>query len=241
MSDLSSVVLLAARTSRSQAYLQALADAALRVGAVYGATADAQPVPPALVGPRRQLGQLLLPDLGEDIETTAQAMTVRTTNIECSALDNPELIGAVQALKPSLIVFSGYPSQLVPGELRAIAPVLHVHGGALPGYRGSTTIYYSILAGDRPEATALLVDDGIDSGQVVQSIAHPPPPADVDIDHLFDGALRASVLVDVLRQFADQGHLSDPHPQPDDGRLHFIIHPVLKRLALDRRPMSNAG
>ena len=214
MSDLSSVVVLAARTSRSQAYLQALEHAALRVGAVvvYGATADVQPVPLELVGPRRQLGQLLLADLGEDIETTSQAMTVPTQTIESSALDNPELICAVQALKPSLIVFSGYPSQLVPGELRAIAPVLHVHGGALPGYRGSTTIYYSILAGDLPEATALLIDDGIDSGQVLQSIAHPPPPADVDIDHLFDGALRARVLVDVLRQLADQGHMPDPRP-----------------------------
>ena len=60
---------------------------------------------------------------------------------------------------------------------------------------------------------------------------YPPPPGGFDVDYKYDRAIRADLLVEVLRSYGAEGALS-PIPNTGPGRTYYVIHPVLKHIAL---------
>lgn len=228
-------VLLAARTARSQAYVQSLKAAGWRTESliIYGSQDQAQIIPDAVRQMVPSDATIHLPDLGQDLEDSAVMAGWTIDTFDSNSLDAPELHAALLARAPKLIVFSGYPAQMVPAAILSIAPVLHLHSGALPAFRGSTTLYYSLLAGQPPAVSALLVDGGIDSGKIVAMRHYPPPMPGIDIDYVYDSAIRADLLTRVLSVFANTARLPEPPALQDSEEcLYFIIHPVLKHLAI---------
>jgi methionyl-tRNA formyltransferase len=233
MARLNGVVILAARTARSRAYLQTLAAAGLGADVLIYGPADMEQVTAAT--PRAHAshcGELLLPDFDRSLIDSAHGDDWRISECPELALDAPAILAAIAAFEPRLLVFSGYPAQRVPAALIARWPVLHVHGGALPDYRGSTTVYYSMLNNRRPEVTGILVDGEIDTGNVVDRRIFPMPPADVDIDYVYDSAMRADLLCHCLQHWQAHGRLPDTQTQDGEGHSYYIIHPLLKRIAL---------
>jgi methionyl-tRNA formyltransferase len=140
----------------------------------------------------------------------------------------------VRELAPRLIIFSGYGGQLVkPALLELDIPLLHVHSGWLPDYRGSTTLYYSLLSERRCAASAILLDAHIDTGPVVARKHYPAPPAGTDIDRRYDPAIRADLLREVLARYHSDGRLPlESQQRSDEGSTFYVVHPVLKHLAL---------
>ena len=52
------------------------------------------------------------------------------------------------------------------------------------------------------------------------------------MDYEYDSKIRAEVLVETIREYLKQGHFM-PLPQAQQGgEDYYIIHPVLKHLAL---------
>ena len=108
---------------------------------------------------------------------------------------------------------------------------MHIHPGKLPEYRGSTTIYYSLLQTNKVAATAIFLNEEIDKGNIICSKEY---KFDFDaklIDLVFDPLLRAEVLVTAMKLLSKnkncektQNHLL--------GTDYFIIHPILKHLAI---------
>ncbi len=60
---------------------------------------------------------------------------------------------------------------------------------------------------------------------------YPPPPAGVDIDYFYDSAIRADLMTEVLLGWQEQGEL-DRVTADGAGADYYVIHPVLKHLAL---------
>ena len=68
----------------------------------------------------------------------------------------------------------------------------------------------------------------------------PKPPAGADIDHQYDSAIRADLLLRVMRTRLLANGMIDAQPQPQvEDPPYYVIHPVLKHLAvlsLESRP-----
>ena len=68
----------------------------------------------------------------------------------------------------------------------------------------------------------------------------PQPPAGADIDHQYDSAIRADLLLRVMRTRLLANGMIDAQPQPQvEDPPYYVIHPVLKHLAvlsLESRP-----
>ena len=224
------VLFLAADTSRSRAYAQAMATSGLVPADVlrYGPAAAARKPPQ----PASLPAGLFTPDLGEPLEETTAVW--RTEQIPEHDVNDAAVRERIAALGPHLVIFSGTGGQIVSPELLNLgASFLHVHSGWLPADRGSTTLYYSLLRDGSCAASALILDEGIDTGTVIERRRYPPPPPDTDIDHLYDGAIRADLLVRVLARFAETGALPAGTPQTAaDGTTFYRIHPVLKHVAI---------
>ena len=234
---LNRMVFLAARTARSQAYAQAMAAAGFAPSQViiYGPDKGLLGQTGAhFVG--THTGGILVPDLSEPVEDTCRRHGWDTRFHAADNVNDPELAQMVAAGAPSLVVFSAYGGQIVKSALLEGAPLLHMHAGWLPDYRGSTTAYYSWLNGDGCAVTAFLLAAGIDTGPILLRKRYPPPPSGIDMDYQWDGAMRADTLLAVLDHIRRTGALPPPLPQIEaEGRTYYTIHPLLKHLALLQR------
>ena len=233
MTVLPDVLLLAGDTARSQAYVQTLAAHSLLPGYAL-LLGDAPPPPSAAEGEPERLMDLLLPDLTIPVAHTLRVANVPHTRLATRDVNAPEVCEAVRRRAPRLILFSGYSGQLIRSPLLELeVPLLHVHSGWLPDYRGSTTLYYSLLSERRCAATAIVLDAHIDTGPVVARKYYPAPPAGTDIDQCYDPAIRADLLREVLLRYQSTGVLPlESQQRHDQGSTFYVIHPVLKHVAL---------
>lgn len=145
---------------------------------------------------------------------------------------NSEMVArSLSGLQPDLVIYAGAAGNIVGRDLLAIAPVLHMHPGALPAFRGSTTIYWSLLSQQPIVASAIYLSAGIDQGRIVIARNYPVPTSLSDVDGLYDAGIRAWLLDEVL----SLGHgLPHSQPQEGEGKDYYVIHPVLKNLVLSR-------
>ena len=61
-------------------------------------------------------------------------------------IDNQKIIKFIIKLKDKVIIYSGYGGKIIKNKLILKKKIfLHSHSGKLPMYKGSTTIYYSLL------------------------------------------------------------------------------------------------
>ena len=149
-------------------------------------------------------------------------------------IHSDEVIGLIKASKPHVLIYSGYGGVLLKKSvLDCGKKFLHVHGGFLPDYKGSTTNYYSLLAERSVGASAIFLTVDIDSGPILNRCKFPVPPDTLEIDHIYDSAARAKVLIQTLKEYQEKGEFSYlKEDKTGKANLYYIIHPVLKHLAI---------
>ena len=233
MNVLSNVTLLAADTARSRAYAQILAHHGWQPGAVLlfgGASGRPGQGQPAGVD---SLDDLFVPDFGEPLEATCVRLGWDLHRLAADSVNAPEVKSELQSLQPELVIYSGFGGQIVKGDvLHCSGPFLHMHPGWLPEFRGSTTVYYSWLLENNTGVSAILLEEKIDTGPIIDRQRYPAPPQGVDVDYLYDTVIRADLLARVMKKYDEQDGQLSTKPQPAEGRNYYVIHPLLKHLAL---------
>ena len=226
------MVFLAARTARSQAYAQAMARTGIRPEAVilFGPEGGARMFGQAAGQVESaNAGPVPLPDLAIPLETTCAAWPTET--IVAGSVNDPRILERVRALAPELVIFSGFGGELVGKALLEVAPHIHAHSGWLPDYRGSTTLYYSWLERGDCGVSVFLLDATIDTGPILLRKRYPAPPVGVEVDYCYDSAIRADAMVAALARWGEPPEAQDSA----EGTTFYVIHPVLKHLALLQR------
>jgi len=233
---LEGVTLIAGFTDRAKAYVQALARAGLTPEAtlLYGQPGSGRPGQSDVT---RALGSdassVFIPALSVSLLSSLEEGAWNHARVDCDSVNDSMMCQRMAAASTRLAVFCGYGGEIVAPKTLEEAPFLHAHSGWLPDYRGSTTSYYSWIEEGRLGVSAILLEAEIDTGHIVGRRRYPLPPPGVDMDYQWDPAIRADLLVRVLDDFAREGELPAPQPQQlGAGRTFYVIHPVLKHLAL---------
>ena len=171
----------------------------------------------------------------EIVRKTLAGAQVQFFELPETPIDSASNLAFYRGLSPQVMIFSGYGTGILGEEAFEIGKrFLHVHGGYVPDYRGSTTFYYSILNEGLMGASAIWMDPGIDSGPVLLRRKYPAPKG-IDIDYILDPLVRATLLTDVLTVRAVSGTWPFPESVPGGaGEIFHRVHPVLKHLALSR-------
>jgi methionyl-tRNA formyltransferase len=225
---LEKVVLFGADTARSRAYLSLLIESGLRPAAcVLLAPQDV---------PRASSTPTPLFDNVTPLSRQAADAGVPVTEVATGDINAAEVVAALAACPQTLVAFSGPAGTLVKAPLFATGKTfLHVHPGKLPQYRGSTVMYYSLLAEEKIWVSALVLDPQIDQGPVVDVMEAEVPADRSLIDQIYDPVIRARLLVRVLSRYRDSGRLTSMARPIEEGRTYFVIHPVLKHIAIQSR------
>ncbi|MEM6594820.1 MAG: hypothetical protein AAF672_08505 [Pseudomonadota bacterium] len=226
-------VLLACSSARSRAYLEALCHFNLAPGEVIvmGPETD------AARGPETQMRMwegIFMPSLQMSLSEICAARGIALRHLPDRDVNAALTRAAVADLDCDLVVYSGVGGQIVSDEvLRLGPPFLHMHSGYLPDYRGSTTFYYAMLNNDLPSVSSILLDPGIDTGPILKRQAYPMPAPGMNVDLLYDTAIRADLLCRTLSSL-DITRETKPElvQSPENGTTYYEIHPVLKHIAL---------
>jgi len=176
-------------------------------------------------------------DPNENIESILKSYKLNYT--VCSSNINTEEVARLMINSNlDLYVYSGYGGVIVKDIiLNACKNILHVHGGLLPYYKGSTTNYFSILSESYIGATAIMLTKELDKGPIIASCKTSPPTNKVEMDHIYDSALRARVLVMALKKLKNLSINAKYLRNTDENttlsnNYYYIIHPVLKHIAI---------
>lgn len=231
--DMSGTVLLACSSARSRAYLEALCHFGMapRDVLIMGPETDAARGPETA---DRFWNGMFMPGLQMSLSELCEARGIPVTHLPERDVNAQTTLAAVSDLKADLVIYSGVGGQIVSKDvLSAGPPFLHMHSGWLPDYRGSTTFYYSMLNRDLPSVSAIRLDPGIDTGPIFKRQAYPMPDGGMNVDLLYDTAIRADLLCRVLPQVLDS---TANQPELEQtlavGTTYYEIHPVLKHIAL---------
>ena len=231
------LVFLAADTPRSRAYAQALAARGIELDRsllIRSPERKRWGQADAVESGNRDFGDLFAPELGLPLEESLERLGEVEVSDAGSAND-PAIVAWLRDAGASLAIYSGFGGQIVRSELLAAGPpLLHLHSGWLPDYRGSTTLYYSYLTDGSCGVTAILLRESIDTGPIVGRKRYPPPPPGAEVDYCYDSAIRADLLVAVIEGWVQRGELERIAQPPGEGRDYYIVHPVLKHVALNR-------
>jgi methionyl-tRNA formyltransferase len=237
--------MVAAETSRSRAYIQALERAALLPGFVVMLESKTAGLLPGQIDASK--ADLNRDAIGREDAFWSEvrfdpALPVKTVLERCgiphavtpsSDINDPAVVQAIGGRPEPVFIYSGFGGVLLKQDLLATGKrFLHAHGGYLPDFKGSTTNYYSLLAENSFGASSLFLSAEIDSGPVLLRRKYPPPPDRRQIDHVYDSAARALVLIETLRNHAESGTWQFELPENSAGETYYIIHPVLKHIGI---------
>jgi methionyl-tRNA formyltransferase len=236
---LDDVALVLAPTVRSRAYVQALMQRGLVPGRAYLLPGTAQHSP--VDG---EISLELRPDGGRfnfrpnaDLIGLLHEAGIRFEELPSADINGEACRETLQAAGEDMLVYSGLGGVLLKDSLLGIGKkFIHVHGGYAPQYRGSTAFYFSFLEQGVAGATAMILDNGIDTGAVIKRRQYRLIPG-LSIDYVLDPSIRADLLVDVLGERAVGAAFDARRIENEVERTYFVIHPVLKHIALQRNEL----
>ena len=125
-----------------------------------------------------------------------------------------------------VIVYSGYPGVILKYKKTLKNNFfLHSHSGKLPKYKGSTTIYYTLLNEKKIYCSTILMNDKIDEGKILLIKNYNLPKNIKEIDKDFDDLIRSKNLVFLFKNFnlKKKVKLLKHNYKP-----YYVIHPVLR-------------
>jgi len=237
--------MIASDTSRTRAYLQALARNDLLPNFVLVLEPSSNDIRPGQVDKTKLSHEITGIVESNDCWSEAKFDATRSitslldeygTNYKIckkSDINDPEAIEIIRHRPESVFIYSGFGGIIVNSEvLSAGKKFLHVHGGYLPDYKGSTTNYYSLITENNIGATAIFLSEKLDSGPILLRRKFPPPANRRLLDHIYDAGARAKVLVETLDKYLRNGEWIYELAENIGGETYYIVHPVLKHIAI---------
>ena len=130
------------------------------------------------------------------------------------------------------IIYSGYPGIIVRNtKVLKQKNLKHCHPGKLPKFRGSTTIYYSLLKEKKIFCSTLILSKGIDQGKILLIKKYSRPKNILTIDKKYDDFIRSKNLLYVLQNFEK---LKPMNQKTNDIIPYYVMHPVLRSIAFKK-------
>ena len=110
---------------------------------------------------------------------------------------------------------------------------IHIHSGKLPRFNGSTTFYYEILEKKSISFSAIFLNRKIDRGRIIKQRQYKINQLiKSNLDHIYDPYLRFKFINEVIMEFKKKGYLSSRHQKKVGNNIYFVIHPLLKHIAI---------
>ena len=149
-----------------------------------------------------------------------------------NSLTSQPALAAIEAIQPDLLVHAG--AGLIRRPLLAVSRLgmINAHMGILPFYRGVNVAEWAAFNGDPIGCSVHLIDDGIDTGDILAIRQVEAARADsIASMRALVNAAQMELLGEIVCYVAATGELPPRHPQDSGaGSQFFTIHPEIRRV-----------
>ena len=144
---------------------------------------------------------------------------------------NKEVSSYLLKIPSKIIIYSGYPGIIIKKKkLLTAKNIVHAHPGKLPEYKGSTTIYYSLLKEKKIYCSTIVLNEKIDSGKIVMIKKYMVPKNLKLIDKEYDNEIRANNIVLFIKKLKKTNVKKNIY-----STAYHVIHPVLRSIVLNKK------
>lgn len=147
-------------------------------------------------------------------------------------IDKKNIKNFLIKLKDKVIIYSGYGGKIIKSKSILRKKIfLHSHSGKLPIYKGSTTIYYTLLKEKKIYCTTFIMNSDLDNGSILLIKRYPLIKNNKNIDN-YDNKIRAKNILETLKNFKKLKKNSKNFK--DNYLPYFVMHPILRYVALKK-------
>ena len=148
--------------------------------------------------------------------------------IKSNDINSNNIKNAAMKSEINTFIFSGYPGQIIKNKsfLKRF-DLLHSHSGLIPRYKGSTTIYYSILNEKKIYCTTFIMNKNIDQGNILLIKKYNLPKKNM-IDS-YDNEIRAKNLIMVIN--SNKKKIVKSKKVINNNSFFYKAHPILRNAA----------
>ena len=158
-------------------------------------------------------------DISIDVETTLKNNKLSYNEFDFVDINHPVLIDYIKNSQIDFYIFSG--GGILKNEiLNSGVKFIHFHSGIVPLYRGSTTFYYSILNEKKCGVTAYVMDENLDTGEVISQKFFEKPDHEF-VDEVYDSHIRSETLIDVIKNNTEFKDVIPLGSDSDNTAKHF--------------------
>ena len=150
---------------------------------------------------------------------------IRTNNI------NSQLILKKTNIKNNDVnIVSTYSGEIIKNENLLKLNLIHCHPGDLPKFKGSTTIYYSLILNKNVCVSVFVMNKRIDEGKILYKKFFGKPKKISEIENNFDHQIRAKTLVEYLKKKKSK----KKYKTIKNNMHYYIAHPLIRQLVLNK-------
>ena len=139
----------------------------------------------------------------------------------------------------ALNIFSGYPGQIIKSKKILKNKILHIHPGSLYDFKGSTTLYYSLIMKGLIYCSVIVLNNKIDSGKVLfkKKFTLPKKMTIKKFESNFENELRALTLIKYLKLYSTKPQKVNNRRYSAKSKIsnYYICHPILRGLVFNKK------
>lgn len=149
----------------------------------------------------------------------------KTNNINSSMINKK-----IEIHKSKFNIISTYPGQIVKNPNLLKKKLIHCHSGDLPEFKGSTTIYYTILSKKKICVTLFFMNKEIDEGKIIYKKYFDYPKNFKEIEKNFDYKIRALTLIEFLKS----KKIYRFKKTKKEFMPYYIAHPIIRNIVIEK-------
>jgi len=166
------------------------------------------------------------------IERKASNYKIKYNYIKCTDINAKKLTKKIFQTKINFFIFSGYPGEIIKSELLKLN-LIHAHPGKLPNFKGSTTLYYSIILTKKITCSIIKISKKIDDGQILFSKTFDIPKNKKKLEDWYDYKIRAEAII---------AYLKSPYKKYKKKNKsiysnYYVAHPIIRQIVFDKNKL----
>ena len=136
-------------------------------------------------------------------------------------------------------IYSGYPGQIIKVKKILNKIILHAHPGSLYDFRGSTTMYYSLILKNKIYCSVLKLNSKIDKGKVLykKKFYLPKKISITNFEKEYDDNIRINTIIEYLKLCSNNKTklLKKSYSSKSNQSPYFICHPLIRGIVFNRK------
>jgi len=173
-------------------------------------------------------------DLEEPVIDTVVKNNLDYQTVQTSNINDAQVINVLTRCRPKYFLFGGGGILKKP-LLNSGKKFIHIHPGRLPFFRGSHCIEWSILLGEKCTATAFLMNDTIDGGDIITQMEFDFPKFENGgISPIYSSHIRSELLIKVIKDYLGNGRFVCKKQDLSAGETYYKMHPAITNLVFNK-------